>query len=99
MVTETPKPKTITFSVTQGDIDKGKRGSPYYCPIAQSYMRRFRTALASALTKDIRIWGHHLGLDRKPQWYSLPRKATAFTHAFDRGKPVKPFRFTVDIDG
>jgi hypothetical protein len=79
--------RTITVNVTQEDIDAGEPGHACGCPLA----------LAIARATDCKvfivagIWTSTSG-HRGP----LPESAHRWYWAFDQGKPVSPFSFTIE---
>ena len=79
---------TITFDITQDDIDQGIRSNCIDCPIARSASREFpgySVAVGSAI---------HLRTDGRYFMGELPAKASDFVYDFDHGLRVEPFSFT-----
>lgn len=83
--------KTITVSVTQEDIEKGRRKEARSCPIALAARRAFKER---PLAVD--GWSIVLHADREDeQSLRLPRDAERRLDAFDEGDPMEPFTFEV----
>lgn len=80
------QPKTLHIEVTEDNIKSGFRFAPCECPIAIATARRTGKG-ASVSSQECRV-----GTAR----YALPAEAQVFVDAFDLGKPVKPFAFTME---
>lgn len=84
--------KTITVEVTQADIDEGERGHCAQCPIAKAMERTtgevWHVTLFGAFPRD-----------RYVPTAQIPSKVQEFILAFDRGEPVTPFTFTLEVPG
>ena len=74
---------SLTITVTADDIANGKPGQGTSCPVA---LAAYRAGVPEALVgpRVIRYKG---------RFVPLPRSAIRFVRSFDRGRPVKPFRF------
>jgi hypothetical protein len=79
----------VRIDVTQEDIEAGKRRKVTTCPIARAANRVFVKA-ARVNTFEIRVAGMHVFTGQP-----LPLRASRFVMAFDSGRPVKPFSFTI----
>ena len=91
----------INFSVKQKDIDDGLVGKCNHCPVALSARRRLKRFLT--------IIGVFVGPEEMIVTYStdaypyerlslvLPFSVSRFIGDFDRGREVKPFRFSLDF--
>lgn len=78
----------MKITVTQEDIEKGKRGCRN-CPIA---LATNRTTLL-----DAAVYPHCIiSVDMGTVWV-LPKKAQQFIQRFDDGKPVHPFTFDIEL--
>jgi hypothetical protein len=84
-----------TITVLQDDIDKGKKGDTRECAIALAAKRD----LADLLGEDeISVcFGVISMFDASHTVCHLPHEACIFIKAFDRGQPVKPFKFEVEL--
>lgn len=90
----------IRISVTERDIQLGKKCSCVACPIALAAGRAlpgrlvevFGDDLQIVRTDDLSTFGRTI-----EHMLHLPWKAKQFVYAFDEGKPVEPFDFTIDI--
>jgi hypothetical protein len=82
----------MEITVTQAHIDAGIAGAPGSCPIALAIK-----SLKPEYIKDRRL-GVGLGYVHIPERRSipLPRVARDFIRAFDDGKKVEPFTFTLE---
>jgi hypothetical protein len=78
--------KTITFSVTEQDIQEGKKGHCYKCPIALAVMR----AVPEAEVVEVNWFAVYIDSVYKFD-YSQPDLVLKFMEDFDLGKPVFPF--------
>lgn len=77
---------TIEVEVTQKDIDIGKHGSQEYCPVALAIRRAFQSEV-------VQISGHAGWIDDVP--IQLSDNVRSFVVAFDAGRYVSPFTFTL----
>ena len=85
------------ITVTQEDIDHGKKGDCGECPIARAAKRAFPALFPT-------VSCYNLYLDSAPgrddgHGTPLPQKASEFVQDFDRGRPVEPFSFEVSAHG
>lgn len=88
-----------TITVTQDDIDHGKKADCRCCPIARAVRRAWKPEC-----KFVAVTGIKLFVYFKPtstNWnphevYTLPLEAELFVADFDNGKGVEPFEFEVD---
>ena len=78
----------MKITVTKEDIQKGRRGDPFLCPVARAIKRRCKltgrkvvvgNSLASVLSRTL----------------DIPKKAQKFINNFDDKRPVKPFSFNL----
>jgi hypothetical protein len=92
---------TVTVSVTQEHIDRGRPGQCAACPIA--------LALAEAMPYATHIEVYGSPDDGTPAFaevwsgalkchFRLPAEADAFIAAFDDEHPVAPFTFVVEVE-
>ncbi len=81
-----PKEVNMKIDVTQNHIDGGKRRAPSECPISLACADK---GLYASVTPK---WACIDGVD-----IMLPLTATAFVLAFDRGEPVQPFSFRIEL--
>lgn len=93
---------SITFDVTQDDIDKGESGKCSWCPIARSIGRTlglepgFVWVPAWSIVHPIRVHKHSgvEYLSEHVQFLHSP-ETLKFVAEFDDGKHVEPTTFTV----
>lgn len=83
------KPKVIRVRVTKRDIDNGLRGVCARCPVALALQRR----IAPLSDTDGQRWYLGGGSYARP----LPLAVSRFVRAYDWGRKVKPFTFTVRV--
>ncbi len=85
----------IKISVTQEDIDCGKRNQPEACPIALAIFR----VTGKRWSIDGTVANGVLGRDRLGPALKMPARATTFIIAFDSRGPgaVRPFSFKLEI--
>jgi hypothetical protein len=81
----------ITVSVTEADIDLGKRLDCWECPIARAMFR------ATGERYIVDGMGARVIGDRSRR-VSLPDVAIQFIREFDSGNFPKPFEFEVEVD-
>lgn len=88
---KTASKKKIEFNVTATDIDNGVPLCSELCPVARAINRKLRrcTAAVGVGAKTI-----YLG---KFETVPMPDDVYEFAAAFDEGKKVKPFRFTLEV--
>lgn len=87
------------ISVTQKDIDTGIRISCINCPVATALTRDTGSLCEVFQThpnQDCELWCHRPGIPIKA--ISAPRSVNRFVKRFDRGLPVKPFRFYFEVE-
>jgi hypothetical protein len=77
-----------TITVTQKNIDEGRRHSACGCPIALAAKAQGSRS-TGVVGPYARLWG------RRHVW--LPPEARAFIGSFDRGDTVLPFEFEVQL--
>lgn len=81
---------SMKISITQSDIDQGKRHEARFCPIAMAASRAFHRDIWIGW---IRGYSHpHVSPEVV---FSLPADARVFVQEFDDGKEVQPFEFEV----
>lgn len=86
--------KTRTVNVTQRDIDLARSSDPLIptaqsCPVARAMCRVMKKKLGYCLA------GHFSLKFARNQFLDTPENVLAFEIAFDNGKDVQPFTFTV----
>lgn len=81
--------RTITVCVTQEHINNGRRGLVSCCPIALALRDRIDSCLIEV--------GQNAVLLNDSSLLLLPPSAFYFIHAFDKGTPVKPFNFELEV--
>jgi hypothetical protein len=77
------------MKITQEDIDNGIRGSIYFCPVANAFVRE--TGKAVEVTES-GIWDENKMIVRNPI------ELQKFIEDFDSAKVVKPQEFNVEIN-
>lgn len=86
-------PNKIIVNVTAADISLGQRADCEYCPVA--------SALSRKINRNVKVFSTAFGY-RQPRTHRwifdvpLPEKVSDFINAFDAGRPVRPFRFTIN---
>ena len=75
------------IKVEQEDINNGVRHSNNSCPIA--------LAINRTLGVSCRVTMEYISIGTL--WANLSGKARQFIHGFDRGFPVEPFEFEIEI--
>ena len=83
------KQQILSVRVTQDDINKGKPGNEYFCPIA--------LALRKQGHERVSVVDGYATLGRNKDMYILPHKAREFVNDFDDCFIVKPFSFSACI--
>lgn len=83
----------MKITVTQEDINNGKRADYQFCPIALALNRAFHTKSAEVNPSRAYVTRKKLWLFESPALYFLPPEASNFVTTFDQGKPVAPFEF------
>lgn len=81
---------SLTVKVTADDIEKGERGNPCFCPIAQA-VRRELDLQVPHLTEV-----GELCMIVRSATFRLPDTARKFVDDFDSGRDVEPFEFTAE---
>ena len=76
----------IHIKVTQEDIDLGLAYEASSCPVALALQRELDMPGASLCSSNITVGEHN---------YNPPDEVRDFVVAFDNGKEVKPFSFTM----
>ena len=85
----------MRITVTQDDIDRGRPGDRYYCPLAYALHRRL-TKKGAVLEVMVNIsTARARSRDRRVGLWRLDRKAVDWVVAFDQRKPVEPATFTM----
>ena len=74
----------MKIEVTQKDIEKGKRNSSRFCPVARAVRRATRK-------RYIEVTGRTIFIERKELF--VPLKVTRFINRFDDSILVHPFSF------
>jgi hypothetical protein len=82
----------VTIDVTQDDIDHGTAGNCWACPVARAVRRVLGLEDIGVGTTDM-----DLGQGTKVIVVPTPDVAADFMTAFDTGKKVAPFSFTLDV--
>lgn len=77
----------MTIEVTQEDIDRGRRGSCFECPVARAASR----AVGAEVSTDRYLF--YLPTAK----IKTPTEVAKFIHAFDGGEPVAPFSFELPL--
>ncbi len=75
-----------TINVTQRHIDNGICLAPCRCPVALAFMDE---GIEAGVT-PFRLW-----IGKKS--INMPQNASRFVVAFDRGDPVQPFSFEIEL--
>lgn len=89
--------RTVTVEVTLDDIAKGEREACERCPIACALIRAAGTPRAF-VDGEVMAAGDWEGIfPRAGIRVPMPPEAAEFAMAFDDGRPVKPFTFTVEL--
>lgn len=84
-----PDMVTEIIEVRQEDIDRGVRGACNQCPVALAIRRTL---------PGIRAMADSLRLDLTPNYFVwTPSVARRFILDYDRGQPVHPFSFPLEI--
>ena len=81
----------MTIKVEQEHIDKGKMNECERCPIALAIMS------VTGCWAHVRHYAVDLDTDHGTMWCLLPKEAIRFIKKFDKGLPVDPFSFDIDI--
>lgn len=91
-------------TVLQDDIDSSVRGDPFGCAVARAAARDLADLLAGDFsfftvcggTLNLYTWDSFLA-GRSRTRFPLPEEALALYAAFDRGEPVEPLKFEVEV--
>ncbi len=78
----------MTINVTQAHIDAGRAAHACYCPISLAAFDVTHAPEIYCYSDWLYIGGSH-GV--------LPEAAQAFIASFDKGRPVQPFSFEVEL--
>lgn len=91
-----PDYEKLTVSVTQDDIQFGKKGNCDWCPVAHAVRRVVseKYIKISVGKRWLVLWPNDVIISREVE---LPEVAKTFIKEFDRGLPVSPFTFEIDI--
>ena len=87
-------PQTVTVEVTADDIAHGKPGRCSSCPIALGVIRSGIGATDIAVGLET-CWVS-MAHDEHLTGYEMPDEALDFIDAFDNGRPVAPFSFSME---
>lgn len=97
----------VRISVTADDIQNGYRESNVECPIARAVRRQvlpsepapplFMRRYLVVEPKVVYLWEATKKTDWRRSTLPLSRRAQRFVAAFDAGRPVKPFRFMLEV--
>lgn len=81
----------MTITVTQHDIDHGRRGDCVWCPIA--------LAASRAIGAEVYADGAEIfSINNRYQFQAeTPEEACRFMEEFDAGEPVVPFSFELEV--
>lgn len=83
------------IEVTQLDIDEGYQGDCEFCPIARAVSVKIKPGFTCRVSRtEIALFNEWRSL---MGWLKLPVWATEFVVRFDKGFPVRPFSFDLDI--
>lgn len=78
----------LKVTVTQEDIEKGKKNNPKKCPFARACKRVFKKGTL------VNIYDN--GLDIGSQMLLNTKELSKFINKFDEGKVVKPHTFVIN---
>ena len=82
----------MRINVTQRDIDYGKRGNAYSCPVSRAIKRNSKVRAVTVGITTARIYPLH---EVQSKVFFLPRFVTQFITEFDAERDVKPFTFKI----
>ncbi len=92
----------MQVEVTENDINKGKRGDRYCCPVALAVRRAYGIGRPGDALVDVgeistSIWrcGPVPSGVRRRNLFRNPPEVVAFMAAFDNKQPVRPFTFAL----
>lgn len=86
------KPKQLHITVTQSDIERGKKLDPWDCPVARALRRASKERSVSAGMGFMFI-----GPKKRRILWQTPPEVRAFISDFDGKKDVKPFEFDMPL--
>ena len=94
--------RTVEISVTQEDIDRGKREAPQGCPVFRAVRRQVRRKYHTAVQATARGSGHGVVISElhgSPvfYWLGLPPMVTKRIRGYDDGGAMEPFSFPFDL--
>lgn len=87
----------MKIRVTRKHIENGEREMTAYCPVA--------LAMVSAGFKGVGVHNDHVEVITKGgryptvEYYELPKKVQRFVLDYDMERPVKPFTFSLPVEG
>lgn len=84
----------MIIEVTQEDIDHGEKKKCMECPVARAINRAHKGARAAVGDYCIGIKTGFLKTETVP----TPPEVQAFVLAFDAGRPVSPFTFSLPLE-
>ena len=85
----------ITVEVTEGCIRRGVRNHPWRCPVAlavKKVLPRGNVRIGETAAQ-IKFAG-----EESDNYYWLSERVSRFIRRFDAKRPVKPFKFRLDVD-
>lgn len=92
---------SVRINVTQEDIDMGLPCNAKSCPIALAALRCGQEQLERVDGISATQYGiyYTAGVEHRISWQGtiVPTRAKRFIEAFDSGKPVYPFSFTLSV--
>lgn len=80
----------MIITVTQEDIDHGKRGSPTNCPVGHALHRKYRRSYANIYR--ITVFDR---IDREHR-FRCSKELTKVMEEFDDGEGMEPFSFDLN---
>ncbi|HYT08949.1 MAG TPA: hypothetical protein VEL77_14995 [Rugosimonospora sp.] len=80
---------STSISVTAEDIANGRPKHLSRCPVALALARTF-------YTETVRVYEDYYALNDYPR--NWPVSVTVWIERFDKGKPVKPFAFDLEVE-
>lgn len=85
----------VLLQVTKDDIENGRRGSRYSCPVALAVNRALKPGCYCTIGANI---GTIYNFDRLlAETFSVPNIVTFFVNRYDHSIPVEPFQFYVTL--
>ena len=82
------------FEVTETDIKTGIKNNCDYCPIANSIKGTIPAIDVRVTASDVIIFQYNR---KANETIKLPQNAIDFIKSFNKGEPVKPFTFELDL--